>query len=217
MSFTTASTLINNGDGTFRSGPTTMISGASALSAITSANLNGDRYPDLYAADGSSGTIFALEGAGTGAFTVSGQIYGSGFVPEDIKAVDLNGDGIDDVAAIDSFSFTLATALANGHGGFSTPLTTVDQYSGNGPTSLGAADFNHDGHQDLVVSNIANPGYTTLMVFDGNATVSPTPAGSFNAAAFSQNPAIADYNGDGKPDIAVAGSGTMSVLLNTTP
>jgi hypothetical protein len=217
MSFTTASTLINNGDGTFRSGPTTTISGASALSAITSANLNGDRYPDLYAADGSSGTIFALEGAGTGAFTVSGQIYGSGFVPEDIKAVDLNGDGIDDVAAIDSFSFTLATALANGHGGFSTPLTTVDQYSGNGPTSLGAADFNHDGHQDLVVSNIANPGYTSLMVFDGNGTVSPTPAGSFNAAAFSQNPAIADYNGDGKPDIAVAGSGTMSVLLNTTP
>jgi hypothetical protein len=217
MSFTTVSTFINNGAGTFHVGPTTTISGASALSAITAANVNGDQYPDLYAADGSSGTIYALEGTGTGLFTVSGQIYGSGFVPEDIKAVDLNGDGIDDVAAIDSFSFTLATALANGHGGFSTPLTTVDQYSGNGPTSLGAADFNHDGRQDLVVSNIANPGFTSLMLFTGNGTVSPTQAGSFNAAAFSQNPAIADYNGDGKPDIAVAGPGTMSVLLNTTP
>jgi len=217
LSLNTVNTLINNGGGTFHTGPTTIVSGASALSTTAVANINGDRYPDLYTADGTTGTIYALAGTGTGAFTVTDQIYGSGFVPEDIKAVDLNGDGIDDVAAIDSFSFTLATALANGHGGFSSGLTTVDQYSGNGPTSLGVADFNHDGHQDLVVSNIANPSYTSLMMFDGNGTVSPQPAGSFNASAFSQNPAIADYNGDGKPDIAVAGPGTLSVLLNTTP
>jgi hypothetical protein len=216
LSFTTIQTLLNIGGGTFRAGPTTQVTGASVLSAVTTANLDGDAYPDLYAADGSSGTIFALRGTGTGAFTQTGQIYGSGFVPEDIKAVDLTGDGIDDVAAIDSFSFTLATALADGHGGFASGLTTVDRYSGNGPTSLGVADFNHDGPADLVVSNLANPGYTTLNLFTGNGTVSPTAAGSFNAAALSQNPAIADFNGDGRPDIAVAGPGTLSVLLNTT-
>jgi hypothetical protein len=217
LTFTGIQTLINNGDGTFHVGPTTTIAGASALSAMAVANVDGDLYPDLYASDGSSGTIYALEGTGSGCFNLTGQIYGSGFVPEDIKAVDLNGDGIDDVAAIDSFSFTLATALANGHGGFATGLTTVDQYSGNGPTSLGVADFNGDGKSDLVVSNIANPGYTSLMLFTGNGTASPVSTGSVNAAAFSQNPAIADFNGDGRQDIAVAGPGTMSVLLNTTP
>jgi hypothetical protein len=217
MTFTGVQTLLGNGDGTFRAGPTTQIPGASVLSAITAANINGDGYPDLYAADGSSGTIFALLGTGTGSFTVSGHVYGSGFVPEDIKAVDLNRDGIDDVAAIDSFSFTLATALADGHGGFSSGLTTADQYGGQGPTSLGVADFNGDGRPDLVISDIANPGWTSLLTFTGNGTVKPTPGGTFTAAAFSQNPAIADYDGDGKPDIAVAGPGTMSVLLNTTP
>jgi hypothetical protein len=216
MSFTSVSTFINNGDGSLHVGPTTTISGASALSAIAPANINGDQYPDLYAADGSSGAIFALAGTGTGSFNVTGRIYGSGFVPEDNKAVDLNGDGFDDVGAIDSFSFTLATALADGHGGFSTGLTTVDQYGGQGPTSLGVADFNGDGRPDLVVSDIANY-LTNLMVFTGNGTVMPQQAGTFNAASFSQNPAIADYNGDGKPDIAVAGPGTLSVLLNTTP
>jgi hypothetical protein len=217
LSFDSINTLLGNCAGVFHSGPTTTVPGASALSGMAVANLNGDQYPDLYAADGSSGTIYALAGTGSGGFTVTGQIYGSGFVPEDIKAVDLNGDGIDDVAAIDSFSFTLATALADGHGGFSTGLTTVNQYSGNGPTSLGVGDFNGDGRQDLVVSNIANPGYTSLNVFDGNGTVRPTASGSFTAAPFSQNPATADFNGDGRPDIAVAGPGTLSVLLNATP
>lgn len=212
-------TLINNGDGTFHAGPTTQIQGATALSAITAANIDGDGKTDLYALDGSSGAIFALRGTGTGtgSFTVSGRLYGAGLVPEDVAAVDLNGDGINDVAAIGSFSFTLATALADGHGGFSTGLTPDTQSAGNGPTSLGAADFNHDGHQDLVVSDIANAGDTVLQLYNGTGSASPQYAGSFSAAPYSQNPAIADYNGDGKPDIALAGPGTLSILLNTTP
>ena len=217
MTFTGVQTLLGNGDGTFRTGPATTIPGASVLSAITAANIDGDGHPDLYALDGSSGTVFSLRGTGTGAFTVSGHLYASGFIPEDIDPVDLNGDGIDDVAVIGSFSFTLATALADGHGGFSTGMTPVLQFGGQGPTSLGSADFNHDGHQDLVISDIANPGPSILEVFTGNGTVSPVQSGSFNAGAFSQNPAIADYNGDGRPDIAVAGPGTLSVLLNRTP
>ena len=216
MTFTGVNTLLGNGDGTFRAGPSTTVPGSSALSAIASAKIDGDGRTDLYALDGSSGTIFALRGTGTGAFTVSGQLYGAGFIPEDIDAVDLNGDGIDDVAAIGSFSFTMATALANGHGGFTT-MTPVLQSGGAGPTSLGSADFNHDGRQDLVVSDIANPAQTSLLVFTGNGTARPPQTGSFAAAAFSQNPAIADYDGDGRPDIAVAGPGTMSVLLNRTP
>jgi hypothetical protein len=95
-------------------------------------------------------------------------------------------------------------------------MTPVIQYGGQGPTSLGSADFNHDGHQDLVISDIASPT-TTLLMFTGNGTVSPRQSGSFSAGPLSQNPAIADYNGDGKPDIAVAGPGTLSVLLNRTP
>ncbi|MGI8863216.1 MAG: FG-GAP repeat domain-containing protein [Solirubrobacteraceae bacterium] len=216
MSFTGIQTLLGNGDGTFRTGPTTQVPRALALSAIAAANIDGDSHRDLYAVDGSSGTVFALRGTGTGAFTVSGQLYGSGFVPEDVQPVDLNGDGIDDVAVIGSFSFTLATALADGHGGFSTGMTPVIQSAGQGPTSLGADDFNHDGHQDLVISDIASPT-TTLLMFTGNGTASPRQSGSFTAAPFSQNPAIADYNGDGRPDVALAGPGTLSVLLNRTP
>lgn len=216
MTFAAVQTLLNNGDGTFRAGPTSQIQGASALSAIAAAKVDRDANRDLYAVDGSSGTVFALRGNGTGAFTVSGRLYASGFIPEDVNAVDLNGDGVDDVGVIGSFSFTVGAALANGSGGFTT-LTPTLQYGGPGPTSMASADFNRDGRQDLVVSDVANPAAPSLLVFTGNGTARPRQSGTFAVGGFPQNPAIADYDGDGRADIAVAGPGTLSVLLNRTP
>jgi hypothetical protein len=216
MTFASVQTLINNGNGTFHAGPTSQVTGASTLSAIAAARINGDANRDLYAVDGGSGTVFALRGTGTGAFTVSGQLYASAFIPEDVNAVDLNGDGFDDVGVIGSFSFTVATALSNGNGGFGA-MTPVLQSGGAGPTSMGSADFNNDGKQDLVVSDVANPAAPSMLVFTGNGTVQPRQSGSFAVDQFPQNPAIADYNADGRKDIAVAGPDKLSVLLNTTP
>lgn len=214
--FNAVQTLLGNGDGTLRSGPSTQLS-AGAVSALSRAKLKGDAISDLYAVDGCSGTLFALRGSATGTFTVTGQLPASGLVPEDVVAVDLNSDGADDAAVIGSFSFTLATALSNGQGGFAGGYTADYQSGGPGPTSVGASDLNHDGNADLVVSDVANPGSPSLMVFAGNGTVHPSQAGTFAVGAFPQDPAIADYNGDGKPDIAVAGPGSLSVLINTTP
>lgn len=215
MTFTGVQTLLNTGGGAFRTGPTTTIPGASTLSAIAAARIDRDGARDLYAVDGFSGTVFALRGTGTGAFTVAGRLYATSFVPEDVNAVDLDGDGIDDVGVIGSFSFTVATALADGAGGFRS-LTPVVQYGGPGPTSMASADLDRDGHQDLVVSDVANPAAPALLVLRGDGTARPQPVGSFPVGAFPQNPAIADYDGDGRPDIAVAGPGTLSVLLNRT-
>lgn len=212
--FTAIQTLIGNGDGTFRSGPTTQLQ-AGALSAIAGAKLDSDSTPDLLAVDGFSGSVFELKGTGTGSFTVGARLT-SGFVPEDVSAVDLNGDGIDDVAVIGSFSFTLATALSDGHEGFATALLPDFQSGGPGPTSLGVADLDGDHRQDLVVSDVANPLAPSLLVFSGNGTVHPDQTATLPVDPFPQNPAIADLNGDGRPDIAVAGTGTLSVLLNST-
>jgi hypothetical protein len=213
--FTAIQTLIGNGDGTFHSGPTTQVP-AGVLSAISSAKLDSDSTPDLLAVDGFSGSVFELKGTGTGAFTVGSQLT-AGFIPEDVSAVDLNGDGIDDVAVIGSFSFSLATALSDGHEGFGSAFLPDFQSGGPGPTSLGIADLDGDGKQDLVVSDVANPLAPSLLVFSGNGTVHPNQTATLPVDRFPQNPAIADLNGDGRLDIAVAGTGTLSVLLNTTP
>jgi hypothetical protein len=51
---------------------------------------------------------------------------------------------------------------------------------------------------------------------NGIGTFGATPL-SFTVSNQPQTPAIADYNRDGKPDIATAGPGQMSVLRNTSP
>ena len=213
--FTAIQSLINNGTGTFAAGPATSVSGASALSAISIARLNPGTTPDLLAVDGASGTAYALVGKGTGGFTVTGSLYGTSFIPEDIAAIDLNDDGYDDAAVVGSFSFSLSTGLTDGTGKFVSTTAQSYQFGGPGPTSAAVADFDDDGRDDLVVSSLANPSAGTLTVLAGNGTPGMRKVGTWSTAAFPQNPVLADYDGDDDVDIAVVSPGTITVLPNT--
>jgi hypothetical protein len=85
---------------------------------------------------------------------------------------------------------------------------------GTGPTSVAAGDFNFDGKLDLVVANQFSSDVSVLL---GNGDGTFGAAASFGAGSLSypQSVAVADFNGDGSPDLAVAdnGSGEVSVLL----
>jgi hypothetical protein len=214
--FTAIQVLLNNGSGSFVVGPTSQVSGAGVISAIDPARLDADGKPDLFAVDGFSGTTFALRGDGTGRFTVSGQVYASGLVPEDVTAIDLNGDGFDDVAVVGSFSFSLVTALTDGTGKFTSSTPAALQSGGPGPTSATARDLDGDGRTDLVISSLATPT-PTLLVLAGNGTAQLRKVGEFPVAVAPQNPLIADFDRDGDPDIVTAGPGALSNLSNTTP
>jgi hypothetical protein len=92
--------------------------------------------------------------------------------------------------------------------------------SGVGPYSLATADFNGDGNLDLVgiVGGLRYAGYLVVLLGNGR--------GDFRAPEIFALPGrspvqltVADFNVDGKPDVAVLNTDTptIGILLNTTP
>ncbi|HLJ45696.1 MAG TPA: FG-GAP-like repeat-containing protein [Bryobacteraceae bacterium] len=107
--------------------------------------------------------------------------------------------------------------------GILSPGATIPQPAGEytvgpNPQHLITADFNGDGIADLAVSNFGNldtdaGGNITILLGKGDGTFTvgpPINAGATPVAMYS-----ADFNGDGKPDIAVGNltNRTISVLL----
>jgi hypothetical protein len=106
---------------------------------------------------------------------------------------------------------------ATATGGFA---DNIEYSTGAGTSFVAIGDLNGDGQPDLVVASLSSNLVSVLL----NATVTNAATPSFAARVdFSTGTSpcsivIGDFNGDGKPDIAVANSGasTVSVLLNTT-
>jgi hypothetical protein len=83
---------------------------------------------------------------------------------------------------------------------------------GYAPDGIVAADFSHDGHLDLAVTNLAS---NNLTILHNNGAGTFTPEAPLPTGFAPYNVSVADCNGDGNPDLVVAngGSGTLSVFL----
>jgi hypothetical protein len=141
-----------------------------------------------------------------------GPILASGSFPLGITAADLTGNGKQDVV-FTNFHQGVSVMLGNGDGTFqAAQLTSLESYSGR----VAVADVNGDGKPDLVVTTFNNgssAGQVAVLLGNGNGTFQ-APS-DFNVGHNPLGVAIADVNGDGKPDLVVANyfSNTISVLL----
>ncbi len=166
---------------------------------VTTKDLNDDGKPDLIAVTGEGAvSVFLNDGIGQFPNRVNYEVGGS---PRAAVAADLDGDGKEDVAVGNQFDNTVSILLGNGDG----TLQPAISYPGgkNGPQVIAAADFNGDGAQDLVTSNAAPPPGGTLSVLLSMGGAFPKHT-DLTVATSPTNVITADFNGDGKPDIAVA-------------
>jgi len=129
---------------------------------------------------------------------------------------DFNGDGKLDLAVCNGAQNNVTILLGNGDGTFTTasgsPITVGTQ-----PWALVAGDFNNDGKLDLAIVNRPNSGYgsVTLLLGNGDGTFAQASGSPYTVGHSPDAIAAADFNGDGKLDLAVANSidGTVSILL----
>ncbi|MFT3684022.1 MAG: FG-GAP-like repeat-containing protein [Phycisphaerales bacterium] len=206
FSSTFVSVRINNGDGTFAA-PVSYTVGTGGQ-AIALADFNSDGRPDLVVGN-TGGFISVLLGNGGGTFATA--VNYNTPAPNTLTAVDVNGDGRPDLVATHSGSSTVAVLLSNGDGTFAPEVTYP---VGGNPLTLAVGDLNGDGRPDLATSNFSGNNVSVLL---NNGGTSGTFAAAVNypTGTNASGVTIADLNGDGLPDLAVAneGSGTISVLL----
>ncbi len=144
-------------------------------------------------------------------------------------AEDFNGDGIPDLAILWSNNaiggpFSITILFGKGDGTFTTGPTVQPSGIQSYPTMIGG-DFNGDGKADLAVLsyNGNSISYITVLLGKGDGTFATPITGQVYSQPQTGGDVIlgtlaaADFNGDGKLDLAVVGdyvsSGGVTILL----
>jgi hypothetical protein len=219
--------LLGNGDGTFRT-PTDYDSGGVYAYSVAVADVNGDGKPDIIVGNGcasgtsgincsAEGVVSVLLGNGNGTFqpAVSYNSGGYSIYGSSVAIADLRGNGKLDIVVANFNASNVGVLLGNGDGTFNAAVTYSS--GGSDATSVAIADLNGDGKPDVVVTSFCTVtgcgnnfpfphGIVGVLLGNGNGTFQPVvtydpgDGGTFDVA-------IADVNGDGKPDLVSANCG----------
>ena len=182
--------------------------------SVAVADVNRDGRPDIVTANYNSNTAGVLLGQAGGGFAAVTTYPTGGSQPNDVAVADMNSDGRPDIVTANPGSSTAGVLLGQVGGGFA----AVSTYStgGRAPQGVGVADVNGDGRPDIVTANSSSDTVGVLLgqAGGGFATASTFSTGTNSSPA---GVALADVNGDGRPDIVTANTfnNTVGVLLNT--
>lgn len=206
-------TLLGLGNGTFSFGVGSSMPAATSGTELLAADFNQDNRMDLAQLDPYQNEVLVFLSSSYG--LAPGVRYRVGMTPTALRAADLDGDNHLELVVTNEVSnnVTVLPGLATGYFG-----TARHYLTSGGPTDVAVADFTGDGRPDLLSADAGSMGQhnLTLMPNRGNGLFqNPSSA---NLSHFGSRVTLADLNGDGLLDAAVAGQapgggGEMSVLL----
>ncbi len=218
-----ASTVVvlpGNGDGTFAAPTTVTLPGL--VNGFGAGAVLADAGSDLLISwdpDGGMASPAVQLFAGTRAAVDAGLSPGaSSLFPAAtaLATADVNGDDRPDLLGVDGDTL-FAVALGTGNGAFQRSQTLP---AGGQPIDLAVADFNGDGLPDVAVADfVGTPGSCgtfgagSVGVFLGQVDGTFQSVQRFAAGGGAAALVVADFNGDGKPDVAVIDSGASATQV----
>jgi hypothetical protein len=222
--------LLGNGDGTFQPAQNYSSGGYSAA-YVAVGDVNSDGKPDVLIADrcttinNCSGHVGVLLGNGDGTFQSPVSFGSAGIFATAVALADVNGDGKLDMLVLnecaaaslcDEVSGSLGVLLGNGDGTFQ--AAQVFDAGGEESVGMSVADVNGDGKLDVLVASrapvLSDDSYVNgaVGVLLGNGDGTFRTAHIYNTMGWAaQVVAVADVNGDGKPDVLVANGSASSL------
>jgi trimeric autotransporter adhesin len=195
--------------------------------SIATGDIDGDGKPDIIVANQGSTNVSVFRNTVAGGSITSTSFapkvnFTTGTNPYSIAIGDIDGDGKLDIAVANNGSNTVSVfrnTATTGSITSSSLALKVDYATGTTPYNVSIGDINGDGKPDLAVANSAS---ATVSIIRNTSVSGSITSGSFAAKVdftTGTSPrfvAIADLDGDSKPDLAVANllSNTVSIIRN---
>jgi hypothetical protein len=220
--------FLGRGDGTV--GPPQIFPVLSGALSLTAADLNHDARPDLLiVSDPDDGShppeVSLLLGNGDGTFAPE-VVLPAGLFQREVAVADFNEDGDPDLAILDG-CYAAGPGCPEEGGAVSflpgrddgTFGAETRYRAGHEPLAIVTADFDADGHQDLLVANSTPDGAGAqgpLALLRGRGDGSFDPELRVGPpSAVARRVAVGDLDRDGRPDVAAIGGGNFArIFLN---
>ena len=193
---------------------------------VAMGDVDGDGKPDLVVANSNFVNISVFRNTSTsGSISASSFAakvdFATGTFPTSVAIGDVDGDGKPDLVVSSAGSSNISVLRNTSTSGTidaTSFAAKVDFAAGNFPYTVAIGDLDGDGKPDLVSANQNTGNVSVLRNTSTPGSITAAAKVDFPVGTTPRSLAISDVDGDGKPDLVVANSGssTVSVLLNTS-